>query len=72
MGDEEIALCAGYARSSRDKFLFYRQLWWNYVAIFVGRTEGNARLCTEGFQRINFTFFDKNDRKNGTEKKICE
>jgi len=42
------------------------------VAIFVGRMEGNARLYTEGLQRINFTFFDKNDRKNGTEKKIRE
>lgn len=29
------------------------------MAIFVGRMEGNARLYTEGLQRINFTFLTK-------------
>lgn len=72
MEDEMIVLEAEHACSSRDKFLFYRQLWRNYVAIFVGRIEGNARLYKEGLGRINFTFFDKNDRKNGRGKKIPE
>jgi hypothetical protein len=71
-GDEEIVLQEGHACSACDKFLFYRQLWSNYVAIFGDRMEGNVRLYTEGLQRINFTFFDKNDRKNGRGKKIPE
>lgn len=58
-GDEEVLLQARHACSVPDKFLFYRQLRSNYLAIFVSRMEGNVRLYTEGLQRINFTFLTK-------------
>lgn len=58
-GDEEALLQAWHVCSLRDKFHFYRQLRSNYLAIFVGRMEGNVRLYTEGLQRINFTFLIK-------------